>query len=78
MSASAAGDAMESGVVVKWVEDRGYGFIAPEFGGDDIFLHRKAFEGPVTLAVGDRVEFRAGVRRTGAFAVEAVLCSEVN
>ena len=68
---------MEQGTIVKWVEDRGFGFVAPDFGGDDIFLHRMAFAEPVSIAEGDRVTFKAGVRRGGAYAVEAALCSEV-
>ena len=69
---------MEQGTIVAWFQDRGFGFVAPDFGGDDIFLHRIAFAGPVSIAEGDRVTFKAGVRRGGAYAVEAALCSEVN
>ena len=42
------------GKPVKWVEDRGFGFVAPDFGGDDIFIHRMAFAEPVSIAEGDR------------------------
>ena len=45
---------------VKWFNDaKGYGFIAPEGGGKDIFVHHSAIsgEGFKTLAEGARVEF---------------------
>ncbi len=45
---------------VKWFNDaKGYGFIAPENGGKDIFVHHSAIsgEGFKTLAEGARVEF---------------------
>jgi CspA family cold shock protein len=37
----------------------GYGFIAPEDGGGDVFVHHRDIEGPPPrrLARGDRVEF---------------------
>jgi len=46
--------------VVKWFNvSRGYGFIAPANGGDDVFAHYSAIEmdGYKTLAEGQQVEF---------------------
>lgn len=45
---------------VKWFNDaKGYGFIARDAGGSDVFVHHSAItmEGFRTLAEGDRVEF---------------------
>jgi len=45
---------------VKWFNDqKGFGFITPEDGGKDCFVHHSAIQadGFRTLAEGDRVEF---------------------
>lgn len=51
---------MRSTGTVKWFNDtKGFGFIAPEGGGDDCFVHQSAIqaEGFRSLAEGDRVEY---------------------
>jgi CspA family cold shock protein len=47
---------------VKWFnDDKGYGFITPEDGGKDLFVHHSAIqsEGFRTLAEGSKVEYEA-------------------
>ncbi|MBI4540784.1 MAG: cold-shock protein [Gemmatimonadetes bacterium] len=45
---------------VKWFNDqKGFGFVTPENGGKDCFVHHSAIQGSgfKSLAEGDRVEF---------------------
>lgn len=58
---------------VKWFNtQKGYGFIAPEGGGKDVFIHISALErsGIQSLQEGQRVEFELGEDRRGRVAVE--------
>jgi CspA family cold shock protein len=58
---------------VKWFsESKGYGFIAPEGGGDDIFVHYSSIksEGFRTLSEGQNVSYVAEQGPKGLHAVE--------
>ncbi|HEY2578674.1 MAG TPA: cold shock domain-containing protein [Streptosporangiaceae bacterium] len=64
--------ALATGRVLQFDPDRGYGFIAADDGGEDVFLHSSVFDGdPKELVPGVRVEFEvmAGDRGRKAFAV---------
>ena len=52
---------MATGTVKFFDAERGYGFIAPEDGGPDIFLHVSALEaaGLHSVSEGDRLSFDA-------------------
>ena len=53
---------------VKWFNDkRGYGFISPEEGGEDLFIHFTNIEGDGfrSLREGQTVEFEAAQGRKG-------------
>ena len=50
---------MAAGTVKWFKEEKGFGFIAPEDGGDDVFVHYSAIQsqGLKTLAENQKVEF---------------------
>ena len=53
---------MATGVVKWFSEDKGFGFITPDEGGKDAFVHFSAIQadGFRTLAEGARVEYELG------------------
>jgi CspA family cold shock protein len=53
---------MAQGTIRSIREDRGFGFISPDGGADDLFFHRSAVanHGFDQLREGQRVEFQAG------------------
>ena len=66
--------------IVKWFSNaKGYGFIAPEKGGDDIFAHFSAItmEGYKTLKKGQKVEFQCTEGPKGLHAVEIRPAGEI-
>ena len=65
---------MPSGTV-KWFNNaKGYGFIVPEGGGDDLFAHFSAvnMDGYKTLSAGDQVQFDITVGDKGPQATNIV------
>jgi CspA family cold shock protein len=59
---------MKTATVKFWSEARGFGFLVPEDGGPEVFVHVSNLEDPdlEALARGARVEFEEGLSaRTG-------------
>jgi CspA family cold shock protein len=66
---------MSSGTV-KWFNNaKGFGFIEPEDGGDDIFVHYSAIkaDGYKTLAEGQSVTYQAEQGPKGFHAIEVII-----
>jgi cold shock protein len=61
---------------VKWFnEDKGFGFIVPEDGGQDLFVHHTGIKtdgGHATLSDGQTVEFEVGQGQKGPCATDVV------
>jgi len=46
------------GTVARYDEDRGFGFITPDAGGEDLFVHVSVVRGAEVLEEGDRVRYK--------------------
>jgi CspA family cold shock protein len=60
---------------VKWFnEKKGFGFITPDTGGEDLFVHftNIASEGFRTLADGQKVQYEAAAGRKGQEAIKVM------
>ena len=64
---------MPTGTVKFFNEDKGFGFITPEKGGADVFVHVSALERGSSLREGQRVSYELGQdRKTGKSKAENV------
>ena len=61
--------------IVKWFNaSKGFGFIVPDEGGDDLFVHHSEIKttGYATLDEGQRVDFEIGEGKKGPCATNVV------
>ncbi len=64
---------MAIGTVKFFNQDKGYGFISPENGGTDVFVHVSAVDGTGPLRDGQKVSYDIGQdRKTGKSRAENV------
>jgi len=47
----------QTGEIVRWDESRGFGFIRPSGGGQDVFVHQRACHATLRPAIGARVHY---------------------
>ncbi|MCY1740580.1 cold-shock protein [Ensifer sp. SL37] len=65
---------MATGTIKFFNDEKGFGFIAPENGGHDVFVHVTALQRGGSLSQGDKVSFELGQdRKTGKSKAENVL-----
>ncbi len=58
---------MKTGTVKWFSSDKGFGFITPDAGGDDLFVHHSEIKvsGYASLNEGQKVEYEIGEGRKG-------------
>jgi cold shock protein len=54
---------MPSGKIKMYSEDKGFGFIKPDDGGNDVFFHVSALREGDEIASGAAVKFEVGIDR---------------
>jgi CspA family cold shock protein len=71
------GEVQVSTGTVKWFNaSKGFGFITPDEGGDDLFVHHSEIKasGYASLDEGQKVEFEVGEGKKGPCATSVVPC----
>lgn len=63
---------MANGTITKFIDDKGFGFIKPEDGKDEVFFHHTAFEGEPREGMKVTYETEASDRGPRAANVRAV------
>lgn len=57
---------IEKGTLVRWIDDKGFGFIKPDNGNGDIFIHISALKGMSrSPVIGDVIHFQTSLDNNG-------------
>ena len=67
---------MDTGIVIWFNSSKGYGFIAPDDGSDDLFIHHSEIktEGYASLDEGQKVQYEVGQGKKGPCATNVTPC----
>lgn len=70
---------METGIVNRFNKIKGYGFITPDNGGAEVFVHFSAVqtEGYKELKIGQRISYILSNSERGEFATEVKVIEEL-
>ena len=64
---------MSNGTVKFFNESKGFGFIAPDDGGKDVFVHANGLDEGTRITEGDKVSYEVEDGKKGPSAVNVVL-----
>lgn len=65
---------IEKGTLVRWMDEKGFGFITPENGKNDIFIHISALKSSRKPIIGDTILYEADIDANGkSRAVNAII-----
>jgi cold shock CspA family protein len=66
--------AIEKGKLVRWIDEKGFGFIKPENGGNDVFIHISSLKSSRKPIIGDTILYEINIDANGKLqAINAII-----